>query len=123
MSPPGRPKGEYRRPQAEGTPVSGKAWIVQADIGEPGLTLEELCRACAVPAAWVDQRVRAGLLAPRIEADAPAASWRFDAALLVRLRVMHRIECDFDAVPELAALVADLQDEIRRLRLRLGGGG
>jgi chaperone modulatory protein CbpM len=103
--------------------MSGKAWIVQADIDESGLTLEELCRACAVPPAWVDERVRAGLLAPRIEADAPAASWRFDAALLVRLRVMQRIESDFDAVPELAALVADLQDEIRRLRLRLAGGG
>jgi chaperone modulatory protein CbpM len=103
--------------------MSGEVWGAATGSDEPGLTLEELCRACAVPAHWVDQRVRAGLLAPRIEADAPAASWRFDAALLVRLRVMHRIECDFDAVPELAALVADLQDEIRRLRLRLGGGG
>jgi chaperone modulatory protein CbpM len=100
--------------------VSGKAWIVQVGADEPGLTLEELCRACAVRADWVDERVRAGLLAPRIEPDAPAASWRFDATLLVRLRVMQRIERDFDAVPELAALVADLQDEIRRLRLRLG---
>lgn len=99
--------------------MSGAAWIIEAG-SEAGLTLEELCRACAVSADWVDERVRAGLLAPRIEPGTPAAAWRFDATLLVRVRVMHRIERDFEAVPELAALVADLQDEIRRLRLRLG---
>jgi chaperone modulatory protein CbpM len=32
---------------------------------------------------------------------------------------MVRIERDFDAVPELAALVADLEAEIERLRRRL----
>ena len=100
--------------------MSGSRWTVDV-AGEPGLTLDELCRACAVSADWVDQRVRAGLLAPRIEPAAPAGTSRFDAALLLRVRVMHRIERDFDAVPELAALVADLQDEIRRLRLRSRG--
>jgi chaperone modulatory protein CbpM len=103
--------------------MSGNAWIVQAGSDAPGLTLEELCRACAVHPDWVDARVRAGLLAPRIEPGAPADSWRFDAALLVRLRVMYRIERDFDAVPELAALVADLQEELHRLRLRFGETG
>jgi len=38
---------------------------------------------------------------------------------VVRARCMARLERDFDAVPELAALVADLQDEIGRLRARL----
>jgi chaperone modulatory protein CbpM len=32
---------------------------------------------------------------------------------------MARLERDFDAVPELAALVADLVDEIETLRARL----
>jgi chaperone modulatory protein CbpM len=32
---------------------------------------------------------------------------------------MRRIERDFDAVPELAALVADLEEEIDALRARL----
>jgi chaperone modulatory protein CbpM len=36
---------------------------------------------------------------------------------------MRRVERDFDAVPELAALVADLQEEIRHLRARLRQAG
>ena len=42
---------------------------------------------------------------------------------LQRVRCMVRLERDFDAVPELAALVADLQDEIERLRARLRRAG
>lgn len=83
------------------------------------LTLDDLCRACAVSAGWIDARVRAGLLAPRSDPQAPSDAWRFDTAVALRVRVMIRYERDFDAVPELAALVADLQDEIRRLKLRL----
>jgi chaperone modulatory protein CbpM len=32
---------------------------------------------------------------------------------------MHRLDRDFDATPELAALVADLLEEIEALRARL----
>ncbi len=96
-----------------------RPWIIEGPTDEPGLTLDELCRACAVSAEWVGERVSAGLLAPRAEAGAAAAQWRFDAAVLLRVRVMRRVERDFDAVPELAALVADLEEEIRRLRARV----
>lgn len=94
-------------------------WVVTTPADEHGLSLDELCRACAVSADWVGERVRSGLLAPTGGAGAPAAAWRFDAAVLLRVRVMWRVERDFDAVPELAALVADLEDEIRRLRARV----
>jgi len=100
--------------------MASKAWIVQVSSEQGDLTLDELCRACAVSADWVGERVHAGLLAPRAGPGGAAGAWRFDAAALLRVRVMRRIERDFDAVPELAALVADLQEEIRRLRLRLG---
>jgi chaperone modulatory protein CbpM len=77
------------------------------------LTLDELCRAAAVEAAWVTRRVEEGLLpAP----DGSIGAWRFDTVVVTRVRRMRRVEQDFDAVPELAALVADLQDEIERLR-------
>jgi chaperone modulatory protein CbpM len=104
--------------------MNATVWVVHATVDDEGLTLDDLCRACAVSPDWVDARVRAGLLAPRLAADPAQASqaseaWRFDAALLLRVRLMRQLERDFDAVPELAALVADLQDEIRRLRLRL----
>ena len=100
--------------------MSDSPWIVHASLDDAELTIDDLCRLCAVSPAWVHERVGAGLLAPRTAGGAPAAAWRFDAALLARVRVMRGIERDFDAVPELAALVADLQDEVRRLRRLLG---
>ena len=45
--------------------------------------------------------------------------WRFDARALRRVVRMAALERGFDAVPELAALVADLEDEIAMLRARL----
>ncbi len=53
-----------------------------------------------------------------LESGAPDA-WRFGSRHMSRARAMHRIERDFDAAPELAALVADLLEEIEALRARL----
>jgi chaperone modulatory protein CbpM len=64
----------------------------------------------------VTERVRAGLI--DVQAG-PLAAWRFDALVVRRVRSMRRIEHAFDAAPELAALVADLEDEVARLRRRL----
>jgi chaperone modulatory protein CbpM len=94
--------------------------LVEALLDDTWLSLDELCRVAAVNPQWVAQRVAEGLLA------APAGEsggWRFDAPALQRIRCMVRIERDFDALPELAALVADLQDEIERLRSRLRRAG
>lgn len=94
------------------------------------LTLEQFCRVAAVPREWVVERVQAGLIEcpgpdpdrdPGTRADEPAA-WRFDAPALRHTRSMRRIELGFDAPPELAALVADLEDEISRLRALLARG-
>ena len=96
--------------------MTGPEWTLRARLDDAGLTLEELCRVCAVSPDWVRQRVHAGLLPPGTPAGDEA---RFDATLILRVRRMYRVERDFDAVPELAALVADLEDEIERLRRRL----
>lgn len=80
------------------------------------LTLDELSRAAVVPAGWLVERVAAGLIAA--QGDAPAR-WRFDAVAVRRVRSMHRIESGFGAVPELSALVADLEEEVARLRAQL----
>jgi chaperone modulatory protein CbpM len=84
------------------------------------LTLEEMSRACAVPPDWVIEHVREGLIAA--PGEAPSA-WRFSSRDLARARQMRRIERDFDAVPELAALVADLFEELDDLRARLRRAG
>ncbi|HMM51945.1 MAG TPA: chaperone modulator CbpM [Burkholderiaceae bacterium] len=87
-----------------------------AVIDEAMLTLDELARACAVEPRWVQARVEAGLL----ECGSGAASeWRFASTQLVRARRMVALERDFDANEELAALVADLIEEVQRLRTQL----
>jgi chaperone modulatory protein CbpM len=52
-----------------------------------------------------------------------AGVWRFSGPALQRARRMRQLERDFDAVPELAALVADLLEEMDSLRVRLRCAG
>jgi chaperone modulatory protein CbpM len=80
------------------------------------LTLDELSRVVAVSPDWLTERVRAGLI--EAAGESPAA-WRFDALVVRRVRSMQHTERCFGAVPELAALVADLEDQIAQLRARL----
>ncbi len=82
--------------------------------------VDELARACARDGSWVRLRIAEGLL--RAESGGEG-EWQFTAATLRRARRMAGIERDFDAVPELAALVADLLDEMDRLRRRLRCAG
>ena len=87
---------------------------------DAGFTLEELCSACALEREWLVVRVREGLI-PATEAG--AAEWRFATATLTRVRRMRDIERTYDAAPELAALAADMLEEIDRLRARLRRAG
>jgi chaperone modulatory protein CbpM len=83
-------------------------------------TLEELCAACAFEPEWLVQHIEEGLFpAP----EGARAEWRFSAMALARARRMHALERDFEAVPELAALVADMLEEMDDLRDRLERAG
>lgn len=90
-------------------------------VDDATLTLEELAQACAVETDWVVARVRTGILLD----DAPEATggWRFSSADLVRARRLCQIERAFDANDDVAALVVDLSEEIRRLRGKLSAAG
>lgn len=90
-------------------------------LEEAALTLEDLAHACCVEPGWVVERLEAGLLEGAGSADRPG--WRFTSASLVRARRMVHLEQGFDANPELAALAADLIEEIARLRERLRAAG
>jgi chaperone modulatory protein CbpM len=81
-------------------------------IDEVTLEVEELARACRVEPDWVVRHVQAGVLGE-------AASPRFRSSDLARARRLLELERHFDADEELAALVIDLADEVRRLRARL----
>ena len=90
-------------------------------LDETALTLEELAHACGVEPDWVVQHVRSGVLGGNVAVE--VTSWRFGSGDLGRARRLLRIEQDFDADENLAALVVDLGDEIRRLRARLAALG
>ncbi|MYM32658.1 chaperone modulatory protein CbpM [Duganella sacchari] len=94
-------------------------------VDDAALTLEELAQACAVEPDWVVARVRTGILLDD-SADTHgdnAAGWRFTSADLVRARRLCQIERMFDANDDVAALVVDLSEEIRRLRVKLSAAG
>ncbi len=80
------------------------------------LTLEQIAAACAVEPAWLLHHIDEGLFP---HAESVAGVWRFSDASLLRAQRMRQMERDFDAVPELAALVADLLEEMDDLRVKL----
>ena len=87
---------------------------------EACLTLEELCSVCALERDWLVVRVQEGLIPAQGESD---SEWRFTTTTLSRVRRMREIEKSYDAAPELAALVADMLEEMDTLRARLRRAG
>ena len=84
------------------------------------LTLEQVAAACVVEPDWLLRHIEEGLFP---HAESVAGIWRFSGVSLLRARRMRQLERDFDAGPELAALVADLLEEMDALRARLRGAG
>jgi chaperone modulatory protein CbpM len=84
------------------------------------LTLEQLCSVCALERDWLVVRVREGLIPATGATD---TEWRFTTTTLSRVRRMREIERTYDAAPELAALVADMLEEMDALRARLRRAG
>lgn len=90
---------------------------VHAVLDEAWLELPDLCLLADVTEVWVRQRMADGLLTP---ASLPAMEvLHFDAVDLRRVVRMASLERDFDAVPELASLVIDLELEVASLRVKL----
>jgi len=79
------------------------------------LRAEEIARLCRTSTDWVMARVQDEIL---------TAQWRdgvcyFSSATVWRARHIADLEAGYEADPQLAALVADLAEEIRELRARL----
>ena len=89
-------------------------------LEDTGLTLEQVAAACRVEPAWLIRHIEAGLFP---HAERVADDWRISSAGIMRARRMRQLERDFDAVPELAALMADLLEEMDALRNRLRCAG
>jgi chaperone modulatory protein CbpM len=91
--------------------------IVSGSLMEDSwLALEQVAAACRVEPAWLLRHLEEGLFP---QAESVAGTWRFSGVCLLRARRMRQLERDFDAVPELAALVADLLEEMDALRAQI----
>lgn len=93
--------------------------LINAVLEDDGLTLMQLAAICAVEPDWIVRHIEEGLLQPLSQHQ----EWRFSSAHLVRVRRIVTLERNFEALPELAALVADMQEEIDDLRRRLHRAG
>jgi chaperone modulatory protein CbpM len=90
--------------------------LIGSLLEESWLTLEQMAAACTVEPEWLLRHLDEGLFP---HAESVGGVWRFSCTSLVRARRIYRLERDFEAVPELAALVADLLEEMDELRARV----
>lgn len=94
-------------------------------LDDAALSLEQFAQGCRMAPDWVVARVQAGVLQAepgQAQAQAQAQAhdeWRFTSTTLVRARRIAHLEHTFDADPQLAALTADLMEEVATLRQQL----
>lgn len=93
---------------------------------EPMLSLEDLCRACAVQTEFVMTLLEEGVAQPA-EGHHPG-TWRFNEVQVKRVTVAWRLQRDLGVNPAGAALALQLLDEMETLRAQLassdtGGNG
>jgi chaperone modulatory protein CbpM len=101
--------------------VNDDSCRVHVVLDEVWLDLADLCHLAGVTEIWVRARMADGLLTP--DSMPAMEAMRFDADDLRRVMRMASLERDFDAVPELASLVIDLERELATLRTRLQRSG
>src|SRR5579863_4153621 len=77
------------------------------------LSIEDLCRICAIERSHVVEFVEEGVLEV---ATVHAAEWRFGGSALRRARTAVRLQRDLELNLVGVALALDLMDEIERLR-------
>jgi len=94
--------------------------LIGVVIDDVTLTLDELAHACDVDTQWIIERIETEILK---HPGATQPDWRFRSIELVRVRRLMSVERDFDAHPELAALVVDLMEELdlKKAQLRAAG--
>jgi chaperone modulatory protein CbpM len=91
--------------------------LIGSVVGDEGvLALEELARACGADVEWIVELVAVGVLAPE---GRETTDWRFRAADLTCARRVARLQRDFGASMEAAAVMIDLLKQIDQLHARL----
>lgn len=83
---------------------------------QTGLTLADLCRACAVHAEYIIELVEEGVLAP---VGNEPQRWRFTGIHMHRATVALRLQRDLGINLAGVALALQLLDEVEALRARI----
>ena len=78
------------------------------------LAASELAHACGAQLDWVVQLVEVGIIESRTPAERPD-DWRFHGADLQCALEARRLERDFGVGLDAAALILDLEHELRRV--------
>ncbi|MET3493559.1 chaperone modulator CbpM [Variovorax boronicumulans] len=86
------------------------------------LALTELAHAVGADTAWVVQLVEVGIV-QITAAEAPPERWQFSSTDLQCALEARRLERDFGVGLDAAALILDLQHEVRRLKATLQAHG
>lgn len=86
-------------------------------LADDALTVQDLAHGVRMAPEWVITHVEAGVFEPC--AGKAVTEWRFTSTTLRRARRIAQLEHTFDADPQLAALTADLMEEVTTLRRRL----
>jgi chaperone modulatory protein CbpM len=84
------------------------------------LLLEDFARACPAEVSWIAELVAMEALSSE---GVERVNWRFRAADLTCARRVARLQRDFEASLDAAAVMLDLLDQIERLRARLKRAG
>ncbi|MDR1968509.1 MAG: chaperone modulator CbpM [Burkholderiaceae bacterium] len=82
------------------------------------LATAELAHACGAEIAWVVQLVEVGIIESRAPGERPE-QWRFHSSDLRCALDARRLVRDFGVNLDAAALILDLQHEVRRLKAML----
>ncbi|MBO9330314.1 MerR family transcriptional regulator [Achromobacter sp. HZ01] len=80
------------------------------------LSADDLARACGQEVEWIARLVEVGIV--NASGRRPA-EWRFYSVDLQRALDARRLERDFGASLDAAALILDLSQEVRRLKAQL----
>lgn len=83
---------------------------------QTGLTLDEVCRACAVQAEYIIELVEEGVLVP---SGREPEGWRFSGVHMQRTTVALRLQHDLGVNLAGVALALQLLDEVEALRARI----
>jgi chaperone modulatory protein CbpM len=83
----------------------------------------ELAHACGAEIEWVVRLVEVGIVQVRTAAAERPDDWRFESTDLQCALAARRLERDFGVGLDAAALILDLQHEVRRLKAVLTAQG